>query len=96
MHGSIMVTSYSRMYFILTQDVGDLLRRLQGNRSKYIGMCTKQIWITTQIHIVLNKTADIIYIRRVRGRTFPSGLFLAGNYPIVCEVAPVYIGIITC
>ena len=51
-----MVTSYSRMYFMLTQDLGDLLRIFQENRGKYIGMRAQQIYKTTQIHIALEET----------------------------------------
>ena len=51
-----MVASYSRMFFIVTQDIGDLLRRLQGNRNKFIGMCAQHMLITTQINIVLEVT----------------------------------------
>ena len=68
-----MVASYGHMYLILTQDPGDLLVKLQGNRSKSIGMHAQQIWITTQTHIVIEENmADIIYIRIVHSRTFPS------------------------
>ena len=38
------------MYFILTQDLGDLLRRLQGNRSKSIGMRAQQRRIIMHIN----------------------------------------------
>ena len=70
-----MVAYYSRIYFILTQDPVDLLRRPQGKWSKYIDMRAQQIWITTQIHIFWKKnTADIICIRRFHGRTFPRRL----------------------
>ena len=51
-----MFASYSRMYFKLTQDPGYLLRIIQGNSSKFIGVLAQQIWITTQIHIVLEET----------------------------------------
>ena len=51
-----MVAFYSKMYLILTQDPGELLRRLQGNRGESIGMRTQQIWITTQIHIILEES----------------------------------------
>ena len=68
------------MYFILTQYPGDLFRRLQGNRGKYIGMCDQRIWITTQIHIVLAETyTNIIYIKIVHGRTFTVELSRFGS-----------------
>ena len=71
-----MVVYYIQMYFILTQDLGDLLRRLQVNRSKFIGMRVKQILITTQIHIFWNEhMVAIIYTRIVHGLTFLSRVF---------------------
>ena len=89
-----MVASYSRIYFILTQDPGDLLIVLQGNRVKSIGIPAQQRWITTQIHIFWKKhPADIIYIRRVHGCTFPSRVFWTRKYTNIYRCNIVYNGI---
>ena len=43
------------LFFILTQDSGNLLRRLQVNGIKFIGVRAQQRFITTQIQIIFGR-----------------------------------------
>ena len=61
-----MVTPYSQKFFIFTRYPGDLLIRLQGNISKFIGICAQEILITTHMHV---KNTEVIYDVITRDKT---------------------------